>query len=115
MESKEYLQQKARQKKRRIWLIIIISLCLLPVLTFIETRVFNLGPVPFPVSGNVLVFLVININVLLLLLIVFLVLRNLVQLVFERRRQVLGTKLRTKLVISFVSLWVEPMSLWMIH
>ncbi|MBU0485498.1 MAG: HAMP domain-containing protein [Proteobacteria bacterium] len=111
MESKEYLQQKARQKKRRIWLVIIICLCLLPVLTLIETRVFKLGPVPFPVSGNVLVFLVININVLLLLLIVFLVLRNLVQLVFERRRQVLGTKLRTKLVISFVSLSLIPTSL----
>ncbi|MBU0730850.1 MAG: HAMP domain-containing protein [Proteobacteria bacterium] len=110
-EKYEYLIKKDKQKKRRIWFVIFVCLCLLPILTFLETRFFNLGTVPFPVSGNVLVFLIININIILLLLMVFLVLRNLVQMVFERRRKFLGTKLRAKLVISFVSLSLIPTGL----
>jgi two-component system nitrogen regulation sensor histidine kinase NtrY len=70
-----------------------------------------MGTIPFPVSGNVLVFTIINVNALLLLLVVFLVLRNLVQLIFDRRRGFLGTKLRSKMVISFVSLSLVPTGL----
>jgi two-component system, NtrC family, nitrogen regulation sensor histidine kinase NtrY len=104
-------QDEGKCKNRRIRAVILICLILIPLLTYLETRVFDLGPVEFPVSGNVLVYLLININLLLLLLMVFLVLRNLVQLVFERRQRFLGTKLRTKLVISFVSLSLIPTGL----
>ncbi len=102
---------RSRRKKRRIWWIIAICLLLMVGLTFLETRVLELGTVDFPVSGNVLVYVLINFNVLLLLLIVFLVLRNLVQLVFDRKRKLLGTKLRTKLVISFMSMALIPTSI----
>jgi len=111
LETTEYLVLRDRRKRRRIWLAILICLCLLPILTFIESRVFNLGEIRFPVSGNVLVFTVININVILLLLVVFLVLRNLAQLIFERRREFLGTRLQSKMVISFVSLSLVPTGL----
>jgi two-component system nitrogen regulation sensor histidine kinase NtrY len=104
-------RERARRKGRRIRIVILGCLLLIPLLTYLETKVFQLGPVEFPVSGNVLVYLFININVLLLLLMIFLVLRNLVQLIFERRRRFLGTGLRTKLVISFVSLSLIPTAL----
>lgn len=104
-------QEQDIHKQRRIRIIILICLVLVFFLGFLESKVFQLGAVPFPVSGNVLVFVLINFNILLLLLIVFLVLRNLVQLVFERKRKILGTKLRTKLVISFVSLSLIPTAL----
>ena len=105
------LQLRDEKKRRRVWIVIFSCLVLIPLLTFAETKVFQLGIVPFPVSGNVLVFVLINFNILLLLLMVFLVLRNLAQLVFERKKKVLGTKLRTKLVISFVSLSLIPTAL----
>lgn len=104
-------QEHDIHKQRRIRIIILICLVLVAFFGFLESKVFQLGAVPFPVSGNVLVFVLINFNILLLLLIVFLVLRNLVQLVFERKRKILGTKLRTKLVISFVSLSLIPTAL----
>ncbi|MCK9296916.1 MAG: ATP-binding protein [Desulfobulbaceae bacterium] len=104
-------QQRDERKRRRVWTVILCCLVLIPLLTFVETKVFQLGAVPFPVSGNVLVFVIINCNVFLLLLMVFLVLRNLAQLVFERKKKILGTKLRTKLVISFVSLSLIPTAL----
>lgn len=97
-----------RKKERRFRFIILTCLLLIPCLTYLETRVFLIGETTFPVSGNVLVFTLININVLLLLLMVFLVLRRLVELIFERRQQILGTRLRIKLVISFVSLSLIP-------
>ncbi|MEW6428121.1 MAG: ATP-binding protein [Thermodesulfobacteriota bacterium] len=103
--------EKKLRKQRLIRLTILTCLLLIGMLTWLETRVFQLGAVPFPVSGNVLVFLLININVILLLLTVFLVLRNLVTLVFERRQRLLGARLRTKLVLSFISLSLIPTGL----
>ncbi len=106
----EILDQQKRDKKKRrnVRAVIIACLFLIPLLTYAESRVFQLGNVPFPVSGNVLVFVLINFNVLLLLLMAFLVLRNLAQLIFERKKQILGNKLRTKLVVSFMSLSLIP-------
>lgn len=107
----EVLRKDRQRRKKRIRLIIFVCLVLIPLLTYFETRVVQLGAIPFPVSGNVLIFVLINFNVLLLLLMVFLVLRNLAQLVFERRRRFLGTKLRSKLVIAFVSMSFFPTGL----
>lgn len=108
LESDAQGKLRAMNKKKRIWWIIIGAMFLMVGLTYLETKVVDLGTVEFPVSGNVLVYVLINFNILLLLLIVFLVLRNLVQLIFDRKRRVLGTKLRTKLVISFMSMSLIP-------
>ena len=95
-------------KRRRIRYTILICLLLIPVLTYLETVVFQIGEVSFPVSGNVLVFSLININIILLLLMVFLVLRNLLRLIFEQKQIALGKSLRNRLVISFISLSLIP-------
>jgi two-component system nitrogen regulation sensor histidine kinase NtrY len=95
-------------KRRRIRYVILICLILIPILTYFETVVFQVGEVEFPVSGNVLVFSLININIILLLLMVFLVLRNLLRLVFEQKQFALGKSLRNRLVISFISLSLIP-------
>ena len=95
-------------KRRRIRYAILICLLLIPILTYLETVVFQIGEVSFPVSGNVLVFSLININIILLLLMVFLVLRNLLRLIFEQKQIALGKSLRNRLVISFISLSLIP-------
>ncbi len=96
------------EKRRRIRYVIAACLVLIPLLSYLETLVFRIKEISLPFSGNVLVFGLININVLLLLLMIFLVLRNLVELIFDRRRKIVGTKLRTRLVISFISLSLIP-------
>ena len=53
-------------------------------------------------------FLLINLNVLLLVVFVFLVGRNLVKLLLERRQRILGSHLRWRLVIAFVGLSLFP-------
>ena len=44
----------------------------------------------------------------LLLLLMFLVVRNLVKLLFERKQGILGAKLRTRLVVAFTTLSLIP-------
>ncbi len=63
---------------------------------------------PLPALSNILLIALINLNVVLLLVLVYLVLRRIVKLVFERKRNILGHHLRTRLVIAFVGLTVIP-------
>ena len=53
-------------------------------------------------------FVLININLLLLLLLIFLVVRNLVKLLYDRKRKVMGVRLRTRLVIAFITFTLLP-------
>jgi two-component system nitrogen regulation sensor histidine kinase NtrY len=63
---------------------------------------------PLSTSSNVLIFAVINLDIFLILLLGFLVVRNLTKLVFEDKKHLLGAKLRTKLVIAFISISLIP-------
>ena len=53
-------------------------------------------------------FILININLLLLLLMIFLVFRNIVKLLYDRKRKVMGANLRTRLVVAFIGLTLLP-------
>jgi two-component system nitrogen regulation sensor histidine kinase NtrY len=96
-------------RRRREGILIIVILFVVALLTFIETRTIRLGA-DIPVSNTILMFILININLLLLILLIFLVFRNLVKLLYDRRRKVMGAKLRTRLVVAFIVLTIVPTS-----
>lgn len=96
-----------RRRRRREIILIVVIIGILALLTVIENQVISFGP-RFSVSSTVLMFIIININLLLLLLLIFLVFRNLVKLFYERRRGIMGAKLRTRLVAAFVALTLLP-------
>jgi two-component system nitrogen regulation sensor histidine kinase NtrY len=97
----------ARQIRRKlIRRIIIFCLLLIPFFIWLQSRLLK-GESDIP-SNNILIFALININVLLVLFVLFLVLRNLAELLFERRVNRLGNKLKTKLIVSFLSLTLIP-------
>lgn len=96
-----------RNRRKREIIIAAAILVMVAVLTYVENRVFGFGP-DFPISNTILMFVLININLLLLLLLIFLVFRNLVKLLYDRKRKVIGTKLRTRLVASFIALTLLP-------
>jgi two-component system nitrogen regulation sensor histidine kinase NtrY len=98
--------QDQKRRKREI-VIIAIIVALVALLTLAENRVIHFGA-DFPISNTILMFILININMLLLLLLIFLVLRNLVKLLYDRKRKVMGAKLRTKLVVAFIALTLLP-------
>ena len=95
------------KRRRREGILIIVIILVVALLTFVETRTIRFGA-DIPVSNAILMFTLININLLLLILLIFLVFRNLVKLFYDRRRKVMGAKLRTRLVVAFIVLTIVP-------
>ncbi len=94
-------------RRRREGIIIVVILVVVALLTFAETRIIRFGA-GIPISNTILMFILININLLLLILLIYLVFRNLVKLLYDRRRKVMGAKLRTRLVVAFIVLTIVP-------
>lgn len=103
---REAERQDQRRRRRERYLIAFL-VAVIPLLTFLGTRVFDLG-LELPISNSIFIFALINVNVILLLLLLFLTVRNLVKLLFERKKGILGAKLRTKLVVAFLTLSLLP-------
>ncbi len=99
--------EQRKKKQRLIRIVIACCLLLIPFLGYVQRGLLS-GEIVLPLSSTVLIFALININGLLLLLMLYLVLRNLVELIFERKQHLLGSRLRTRLVISFISLSLIP-------
>ncbi len=106
MAETNHLKSEKARKKREGFLILII-LITVAVLTFIETQITNFGA-DFPLSSTVLMFILINTNLLLLLALLLLVFRNLAKLYYEKKNNILGSKLKTRLVASFIVLALLP-------
>ena len=94
-------------RKRREWRLIILFIVVIFVLTWFST-VINRRDLNIGVAENFLLIALIDINIILLILVLFLVLRNFVKLVFEKKKKVRAAKLRTKLVLSFAGLTLFP-------
>ncbi len=99
--------QQSRLKQKLLRRVILICLLLIPFFIWLQSILLK-GKVELPIANNILIFALININVLLVLFVLFLVLRNLAELLFERRANRLGNKLKTKLIASFLSLTLIP-------
>jgi two-component system, NtrC family, nitrogen regulation sensor histidine kinase NtrY len=95
------------QRRRREGWIILVTAVAVVLFAVVETRMppssagLSLG------SDAVLVALI-NLNLILLALLVFLVGRNIVKLVLDRRARVLGSHLRSRLVVAFVGVALLP-------
>jgi len=100
------VQETKRRKRERI--IILVTVFLIALMTYLETGIFRGEVALLPVSGNALIFGLINVNIILIILLIFLIVRNLVKLIYERRHGIVGSKLRTRLVAAFVSLSLIP-------
>lgn len=106
-EKRPVTAQQLRLKQKLLRRVILICLLLIPFFIWLQSILLK-GKVELPIANNILIFALININVLLVLFVLFLVLRNLAELLFERRANRLGNKLKTKLIASFLSLTLIP-------
>lgn len=102
-----------RRKRQREITFAFVGIFLIVILTWIELRLLGLN--------SYLFFALFNVNLILLILVLFLVLRNVIKLILDRRRRVLGSGLRTRLVLIFVTLSMVPtfimfiLSLWFVQ
>ncbi|MFV9645996.1 MAG: ATP-binding protein [Desulfobacterales bacterium] len=104
---KSYISEEERKKRKREGILIVIIIFVIAILAFAEHKVIHFGA-DIPISNTILMFILININLLLLILLIFLVFRNLVKLLYDRKRKVMGAKLRTRLVAAFIALTLLP-------
>src|SRR5215475_3828967 len=99
-------EEQRHRRLRNFWIFLGVT-CLLIVLTGAELYIQGLHRV-LPLANNIVIFAIVNLNILLLLALVLLVLRNLVKLYYERRGRIIGSRFRTKLVIAFFGLSLTP-------
>ena len=66
---------------------------------------------PEALSNRLLLFVLSNINLLLIIGILFVLLRGIVKLVLERQRGIIGSRFRTKLVVTYVATSLLPVIL----
>src|SRR3989338_10428237 len=81
------------------------------VLTVILTAIvifFQKIEGPSHIANNIIVFALLNVNLILLIVLVLLLSRNFIKLYLERRQNIMGAKFRTRLVIYFVSAVLIP-------
>jgi len=95
------------RKRRREWFVVIVLFILVFLSLRYQTKLFSLTT-EIPLSGNILVLALINVNILLIIICLFLVFRNIFKLWMERRGAIPGARLRSKLVLAFVALSLVP-------
>lgn len=100
------LRDQAERDRRRNEIVVIFAAAL-GVGAFALYETSTPGSVGGGIS-NVASFLLVNLNIVLLLVASYLVARNLAKVVLERRRGVLGSHLRSRLVAAFVAVSLLP-------
>ncbi len=97
-QAEERRQHERKRRRKEILLAGAATLLVLGLGFFQTTQVLSGG----------LFLAIFNLNVVILLGILFVVLRNGLKLLLERRRGVLGSRLRTRLILSFTAMTLVP-------
>jgi two-component system nitrogen regulation sensor histidine kinase NtrY len=95
------------KRRKREGIVILVTFLLVAALIFFEVQLPDVSP-EYALGSNILFFLLINVNIILLGLLAFLVVRNVVKLIVERKRRILGSHLQVRLVLAFVALSLVP-------
>jgi len=101
------LDSRERRKRRREGLLIALLAVLFVGLTIAEFHLTKVSST-LPFVTSIFFFGLLNVNIVILIALVWLVFRNIGKLFLERRRKILGARLKTKLVIAFLSLSIIP-------
>ncbi len=101
------IRREESKRRKREGLVILATTLMVLLFAFFEVQAPDVST-EHSLGTNIAFFLLLNINIILLILLVFLVVRNLVKLVFERKRRILGSRLRVRLVLAFIGLSLVP-------
>ncbi len=107
----------SRSRKIALWwnragfgtraVLVIVFMLLLGMLVYVQR------PASATVyqSSNLLIFSLVNFNILILCVLAFLVGRNIVKLIFDRKNKIFGSGLRMRLVVALVGMTLVPTSI----
>jgi two-component system nitrogen regulation sensor histidine kinase NtrY len=88
-----------RKKRQRELYVAVGGLILVPILIYFQLQYF---------SSVSLFFALFFLNVILIMGILFVVLRNVIKLLLERRRRIIGSRLRTRLILAITGMTLIP-------
>jgi two-component system nitrogen regulation sensor histidine kinase NtrY len=103
----ESLRLEELKRRKREGILILVTALMVAALIYFEVQLPDVSP-EYSLGSNIVFFLLINVNIILLGLLAFLVIRNLVKLVVERKQRILGSRLQWRLVLAFVALSLVP-------
>ena len=103
----ETLRWEERKRRRREGWVILIAALMILLFAFFEDILPDVAA-DYSFTNNIAFFLLVNINIILLVLLVFLVARNLLKLLLDRRRRILGSRLQGRLVLAFIGISLVP-------
>ncbi|MBS1960356.1 MAG: HAMP domain-containing protein [Bdellovibrionales bacterium] len=104
-EGKSDLRERRKRQRERA---IILGLALVfLLLTSVEFRLSKISAT-LPFVNSIFFFGLINFNIVILVALIWLIFKNVGKIFFERRRQVLGARLKTKLVTAFIGFSTIP-------
>ncbi|MBU2644551.1 HAMP domain-containing protein [bacterium] len=99
--------ERQRKIRNRIGLIVT---CFILIIILLAFNYYQQGLKDWSsIDFNLNIFLLINLNILLLVTVILLIIRNLVKLIYERKRRLLGFRLKSKLTLAFVLVSSLPM------
>jgi two-component system nitrogen regulation sensor histidine kinase NtrY len=100
-------EEKRRRRNRRLILAgFILFLAILISVEYFLHR--STGSEAVDITNPFLLYAILNINITLVFVILFVLLRDIIKLYLERKKGVLGSKFKTKLVIAFIGFSLIP-------
>lgn len=103
-------QSPSKIKRWFEWLLILLLPIAIAVILRFENQLFDLTH-RIPFSPSIQMLILVNINLLMIILLFFILARNILRLLIERRDGVPGARLRTKLVVAFAGMSLLPTAL----
>lgn len=97
--------EKSRRRREKVAVVILVAA--LVFLTAFEVHILKLSA-KLPFVNSIFFFGLMNINIVLIMLLLFLVFRNVVKLILDEKRGRPGSRLRTRLVFSFILFAIIP-------
>ncbi len=110
MEGPQKNQLELKKRKRSLILTGLLFLVFVG-LTGLQIYLQQHQGKPTSIPSNILVFMMVNLNLIILMVLVVMVGRNLTKIYFEHKRGVLGSKFKTKLITAFIALTIIPTTL----
>lgn len=101
------LEPREVRKRRRERLAIVGLIIVFTALSIAEFRLTRVSS-SLPLVNSIFFFGLLNINIIILIAITWLAFRNLGKVIMERRRKILGSRLKTKLVTAFLAFSIIP-------
>ncbi len=102
------LQRRSKDNRLIIWLVLAV-LVVWSVVSVLEQRANQMEPVT--ITRGLLLFVLSYINITLIAAVLFVLCRVLIKTWLERRRDVLGSRFQTKLLVTYIGLTAIPIGL----